>query len=279
MIEPPKRVSATAWAESWSVGGSCGHDTDQLNGPHGVVIGKDVSRIFVADSGNQRIAVFDLDGGKLRPIDSDRFEEPHDVDIDPGGELIVLDSVGSPLLRIDSQTAEVATLSIDTSFYRPRGLSISASGELIVSDTGGGRVVLMTPDGTTLAIYGGADSAVGRGQPVDAIVTDRALWAITAEDGRLWDLNTDGSMVAVERTSTLDGPQLAELEDGTFFLSDPARQTIFYHRADGRPMAQFAYAGVLQRPTGIDAALIDGQIHLVVVDTDACEVSLWKALF
>ena len=86
-------------------------------------------------------------------------------------------------------------------------------------------------------------------------------------------------MSAMERTSTLDGPQLADLEDGTFFLSDPARQTLFYHRADGRPMAQFAYAGVLERPTGIDAVIIDDQLHLVIVDTDQCAVSLWKALF
>ncbi len=201
------------------------------------------------------------------------------MDIEPGGKLIVLDSVGPPLHRVDLETTGIVALPIDASFYRPRGLSISSTGELYVADTGGGRVVLLTSDGKTLAIYGGADSAMGSGQPVNAIATGQALWTITAEDGRLWDLNTDGSMAAVERTSTLDGPQLADLEDGTFFLSDPARQTIFYHRADGRPMAQFAYAGVLERPTGIDAVVIDGQIHLVVVDTDRCEVSLWKALF
>ena len=173
----------------------------------------------------------------------------------------------------------MSSISIDTSFYRPRGLSISELGQLLVTDTGGGRIVLLTPEGDTLAIYGGADSGFSRGQPVDAIATERSLWSITAEDGRLWDMNTDGSMSAIERTSTLDGPQLADLEDGTFFLSDPARRTIFYHRADGRPMAQFAYTGVLERPTGIDAVLIDGQIHLVVVDTDQCALSLWKALF
>ncbi len=279
VVLPPQNLPPLALEQLWSVGGGCRGDAGQLNGPHGVVIDTDGSRIFVADSGNQRIAVFGLNGDALPPIISDQFEEPHDVDIEPGGKLIVLDSVASPLHRVDLETAEVVTLSIDASFYRPRGLSVSSTGELYVADTGGGRVVLLTPDGKTLASYGGAESAMGSGQPVDAIATDRALWTITAEDGRLWDLNTDGSMVAVERTSTLDGPQLADLEDGTFFLSDPARQTIFYHRADGRPMAQFAYAGVLQRPTGIDAVVIDEQIHLVVVDTDQCEVSLWKALF
>ncbi len=263
----------------WQVGGSCGPDEDQLNGPHGVVIDAPASRIYVADSGNRRVAVFDLDGNRLESIVNEAFEEPHDVDIDQDGYLIVLDSVGAPLHRVDTETGEMASISIDTSFYRPRGLSISSRGELLVTDTGGGRIVLLTPDGQTLAIYGGADSGIGRGQPVDAIATERALWSITAEDGRLWDLNTEGSMIAIERTSTLDGPQLADLDDGTFFLSDPARQTIFYHRADGRPMAQFAYVGVLERPTGIDAVIIDDQIHLVIVDTEQCAVSLWKALF
>lgn len=279
IILPPQDLPPLALEQIWQVGGSCGSDEDQLNGPHGVVIDAPTSRIYVADSGNRRVAVYDLDGSRLESIVNDAFEEPHDVDVDQDGYLIVLDSVGAPLHRVDTETGEMASISMDTSFYRPRGLSVSSRGELLVTDTGGGRIVLLTPDGETLAIYGGADSVIGWGQPVDAIATERSLWSITAEDGRLWDLNTEGSMSAIERTSTLDGPQLADLDDGTFFLSDPARRTIFYHRADGRPMAQFAYAGVLERPTGVDAVIIDDQIYVVIVDTDQCVVSLWKALF
>ena len=103
IILPPQDLPPLALEQIWQVGGSCGPDEDQLNGPHGVVIDASASRIYVADSGNRRVAVYDLDGNRLESIVNEAFEEPHDVDIDRDGYLIVLDSVGPPLHRVDTR--------------------------------------------------------------------------------------------------------------------------------------------------------------------------------
>jgi hypothetical protein len=126
-----------------------------------------------------------------------------------------------------------------------------------------------------VAQFGGQDTPVGRGQPVDALLGD-GLWAITAEDGRLWNLYLDAGFTAVGKAVTMDGPHLAGLDDGSFFLTDPARRTLFYHRPSGQPVAQFAYPDVFDLPTGV-AAVRDGDaIRLAVVDTARCSLSLWR---
>jgi hypothetical protein len=102
------------------------------------------------------------------------------------------------------------------------------------------------------------------------------LWAISAEDGRLWNLNSGGSMTAVQPTGTVDGPQLAELADGRLLVSDPGRSTFLLLAASGQPLGQFAYAGELTTPTGIAATRIgDGNI-IAVADTRACTLSVWR---
>src|SRR5690606_33315370 len=128
-----------------------------------------------------------------------------------------------------------------------------------------------------LAQYGGLETALGKGQPVDTLATDNALWAITAEDGRLWRLDTQASVGVSPRSNTLDGPHLAGLPDSSFFLSDPARRTILYHKANGEPLRQFAFAERFIAPTGVAATQIEDLVYLAVADSQACSLSLWRA--
>jgi outer membrane protein assembly factor BamB len=124
--------------------------------------------------------------------------------------------------------------------------------------------------------FGGQGTPLGRGQPVDALAAVGTLWAITAEDGRLWNLNVDGSFTAVQPTGTVDGPHLAELSDGRLLATDPARGSFILFSPLGEPQGQFAYAGELVTPTGVAATRIgDGEI-IVVADTRACALTAWR---
>jgi hypothetical protein len=146
----------------------------------------------------------------------------------------------------------------------------------VVADTGGARVVVLTPDGAPALEFGGQGSLLGRGQPVAVLAAGGALWALSAEDGRLWNLTSDGSLTAVQPTGTVDGPRLAQLADGRLLLSDPARATFVLFSPQGEPLAQFGYAGELQQPTGLAAAPgAEGDV-IAVVDTRACAVSAWR---
>jgi sugar lactone lactonase YvrE len=234
--------------------------------------------VFVEDTANRRIAIFRLDGVQDSLIQSDLFQEPFDVELAPDGALHILDALAQQVFRVEMESGAVELLPLATSFYRPRGLAFDTAGNLIIADTGGGRAAILQRDGQDAGQYGGRDTLLGRGQPVDALWVDGALWAVSAEDGRLWRLDTDGSMTAVQPTNTLHGPQLAGLPDGRFFMSDPGRGLVLLHAKNGQPAGQFTAPGVIVTPTGIDVASGDDRISLVVVDSTACTVSLWQML-
>jgi hypothetical protein len=261
----------------WQSGEGCGNDERLLDQPHGVLIDSTHNLILVADTANRRVALFDWQGAMAGSIHDDRFEEPFALARGGDGSPLLLDALAQQLFRLDPSTASVEPLPASTSFYRPRGLAVDGLGNLLVADTGGGRVVIMQSDGSQIGQFGGPDTPLARGQPVDVLAAGPFLWAVTAEDGRLWRLDTVGAITAVQPTNTLNGPHLAALPDGSFFLSDPERGMVLYHTADGQPRGQLAAPGGLLHPTGVDGQLLNEVVYLAVVDSGNCTLSWWAA--
>ncbi len=259
----------------WSAGAGCGAGENQFSAPRGLAFDPARQRIFVADAGNRRVQVLDLDGNVQTTIRHAAFEELADIGFAPDGALLVLDAVAGPIFRFEAD-GSATTLPLRTTFYRPRGFDAGPDGVIAVADTGGGRIVLLSADGEVMAEYGGRDSVLAKGQPVDALRGEGGLWAITAEDGRLWNLDVDGSLTAIQPTNTIDGPKMAALPGGRLVVTDPARRTFTLFAAMGQPVQQFAYLDQLLLPTGIDATTIGDQLLFAVSDSLACTVSLWR---
>ena len=276
-VIPPADLPPLLFEAVWRAGGTCGSGADQLNAPHGLAVDAAAGRVYAADTGNRRIVVYDMDSGAvMRTYADTEFQEPVDLALNPDGDLIVLDAVGHPLLRVDALNGETVRIAAGAEFYRPRGLDVDALGQILVADTGGGRVVVLDADGQMLAQYGGQGTLLSTGQPVDALAAAGWTWAITAEDGRLWRLDDLSGLTALPRANTLDGPHLAALPDGSFFLTDPVGGSVRYHAASGQPLRQLAYPGAFVTPTGVAAAEADGFVYLAVADSATCSVSLWR---
>ncbi|MCC6167662.1 MAG: hypothetical protein IT329_10575 [Caldilineaceae bacterium] len=259
-----------------TVGSVCGAGQEQFNQPHGLALDA-AGRLYVADTGNRRVVALDVATGNfIQVYAAAEFQEPVDVALAPDGTLLVLDALAAALFRIDLATGEIAPLATQTGFYRPRGLAVDADGVIAVADTGGGRVVLLDANGALLAQFGGPATRLGQGQPVDTLVTGETLWTVTAENGRLWRLDVMGSLAALPRSNTIDGPHLAGLPDGAFFLSNPAGRTLLYVAAGGRPLAQVAHGGSLAAPTGVAAARHAGEVTVAVADSATCQVTIWQ---
>ena len=277
----PAALPSLPAAQLWATPPGCGPPGGQMNRPHGVALDGASGRLYVADTGNARIAVFALDGTALPPLAPGTLVEPVDVALFADGTLAVLDAGLQQVVRMSPETGEMTPLGQPDSFYRPRGLAVLSGDVVAVADTGGGRVVLLTADGEQLVDFGalnsgGVGAALANGQPVDVLGTARDLWTVTAEDGLLWELNIPGSVTVINRAVSSDGPHMAVLPDGTFFLSDPMDQSILVHDAGGRPRARLAYSGAFELPTGVAAAELDGDQLLAVVDTAGCSLSLWQ---
>lgn len=261
----------------WTVG-SCGPGQDQFQGPRGLAIDPGSGQVYVADPGNRRVVVRDLaDGGLVRLVEDENFQEPFDLDVDMTGQIYLLDSVVQQIFRLDPVSGDRFLVPAETAFYRPRGLGVDIFGMLVIADTGGARVVHMQPDGRVLAQYGGPDTALGRGQPVDAMGSPLGiLWAVTAEDGRLWRLDSGEGRVVVTRSNTFEGPHLAGTGSGAFFLSDPEGRRILFLDEIGTPLAQFGGEGSFVKPVGLDVAEVGSRLLLAVSDPPTCQVSLWQ---
>jgi len=279
---PPANLPPLALEPVWQTESICGNGDDQLNYPHGIALDLVNERIYVADTANLRVVAYTLEGEPDAFYTSDAFEEPFAVSVTNKGQPFVLDSVSQQIFRIDLETEAVEPIPLQTGFYRPRGFDVHEEGTLFyVADTGGARVVVINDEGREVAFYGGRGTSLGLGQPGDVLVTQDVVWAVTTENGRLWRLDSFGdvpqpSIGIAERSGSLDGPRFAGLPSGDFFLSDPARKTIFYHAANGQPLSQFAYANILERPVGVAAAQQDGQVYLAVSDSMRCSLSLWQ---
>jgi hypothetical protein len=124
--------------------------------------------------------------------------------------------------------------------------------------------------------FGGIDTLLARGQPVDALLGASGLWAISAEDGRLHNLTIDGGLTAVQPTNTIDGPQMAALPTGGLIVSDPLRRTFTTFGANGQPRQQFGYLEQLVMPTGIATLTTGDSLYIAASDVRSCTVSLWR---
>ncbi len=274
----------------WRVENGCGAGDNQLNQPRAVVIAPgsgevDDTQIFVADAGNQRAVAYDLDGTPGAVYRDAAFGEPTDLALDPSGNPLLLDAIAAAAFRLDPASGEVRALEWPTLLYRPRGFDIDAAGNFYVAETGGGRVVVLTPEGELMAQFGGPGTVIAQGQPADVLSVPAAfeggtptqrLWTITAEDGRLRDVLSEGSLGVMGRISTIDGAHFAPLPNGSFFLTNPAQRSILHLAPTGQPLRQFALDQPMDAPTGISAATFDGDTYLALTDSLRCTLSLWR---
>lgn len=277
---PPPDLPPLLFEEVWRTGGSCGAGDGQLNAPRGVVVDGTARRVYVADTGNRRVLGYELESGApVAAYAAPQFEEPVDLALAPDGALLVLDAVAHPIVRMQvagDELGDAVPVALDTQFYRPRGLDVDSLGTMLVADTGGARVVMLGSQGEMLSQFGGPGTMLGTGQPVDTLAANGVLWAVTAEDGRLWRLYDQSSLTVMSRANTLDGPHMAGLPDGSFFITHPVDGTVRYYAAGGQPLREFAYPGAFIAPVGVGAAEVDGLVYLAVADSASCAVSVWR---
>lgn len=190
----------------------------QLNLPMGVAATPDGSRIFVVDSGNARVQVFQptadpyLGWWGRRGEGYGQFWQPRDVAVSPDGRFVyVVDAGRSVVLqyRLDERfclKAQCENRPLQEwggpgkgpgLFLNPTGLSVDARGNVYVADEGASDVEVFTADGSQwLATIGGPgsdpdklnhprDVAVGPNGEVWVADTNRDRIAIFGPDGKL----------------------------------------------------------------------------------------------
>ncbi|MCC7377474.1 MAG: hypothetical protein IT581_22630 [Verrucomicrobiales bacterium] len=115
--------------------------SDSLARPSGLAV--DRQELFVVDSANHRVDVFDLGGRPLRRlgrrgVQPGEFNFPTHIAVDPAGRLLVTDALNGrvQVLERDGRPVRVISSLGDSSGHlsRPKGIAVDPKGHVYVAD-------------------------------------------------------------------------------------------------------------------------------------------------
>jgi outer membrane protein assembly factor BamB len=234
--------------------GQHGSEEGEFQSPQGLALDAQ-GNLYVADTGNRRIQVFDPRGGLLTVIADARFSGPRYVALDEAGHIYVSDSservhvfdgTGAPLQSfgqpgpLPSQFSEIAGLAVDT------------AGDLLVADAGNGRVQKLSLLSGLLFTFGDQGEQaelVARPEGI-ALDTDGSIYITDAENGRIQKYAPGGTYLRSFSTAVGELRDIALDGQGYMYVSDGETALVHIFDAQGQPLMQVGQ-GELTDPWGV----------------------------
>lgn len=142
--------------------GGRGDATGLLRAPTDGAFSADGASIYIVDSQNARVQVFDRAGGLQRTFGTwgranGRFVEPFGIAVGADGFLYVTDAERDRVLKFDAEGSFITEWGRHgdnpDQLWKPRGIVQDQSGRLIVIDHGNHRAQIYDTDGVWLAMF------------------------------------------------------------------------------------------------------------------------------
>lgn len=262
----PAPVPTATW-------GGYGTAAGQFRDPWGVAVAGD--EVYVADSFNHRVQVFDTDGTFLR---SWRAPEPYrstfrptGIDVD-AGVVYVTDSDDDVVLRFLPDGTPLGTFGTDVpaGFDAANGID-ARGGDVYVADGSHDRIVRLHPDGSFVSTFGVTGGGPGELLfPNDvAVAPGGDVYVADSENHRIQRFTADGAYVS-SFGAIGQGPygfnlpyRVAVDEGGDVYVGDTLNEKVKKYTADGTFLARWdgTAAGPWWGPIGLDVAP-DGQVYV-----------------
>ena len=241
-----------AWDGSNDAAGKFGTAFGQ--GPQNLTV-DDNGLIYVADTWNHRVVVFDPQGAMVR---------------EPGQRGVQVDTMDSPDPNVDTGR-----------FYGPRGVAVS-NGEIYITDTGNERVQVFAADGTFLRTFGGTGTEPGKlKEPTGiAIGPDGNVYVADSENARISVFSKNGDFIRVMPVASWQGEgmlvnNLAFGPNGLLYATNPSAASFAVIDPNSGAIVYEGDGGqALSQPVGITVAP-NGMIY--IADGGSSRV-IWFAL-
>ncbi len=277
-------------------GGAAGMGAGQLNAPRNVAVGGD-GRIYVLDSGNHRIQMFDAQGQYLAEWGSQgdqpgQFNEPWGIAVDDEFVYVAdtwnhriqkftLDGAFVTLFgRSGSPADEPETNGLGL-FFGPRDIALLPGSRLLVTDTGNHRLQIADRDGNFISqvgsfgnVPGQFNEPVGLGTGADGMVYLADTWnsRIQQFDENLFPIN-EWKVQAWAGQSINNKPYTAVDSAGRIYVTDPEGYRVLIFSAAGEYLGRFGSFGTdansFSLPNGI---AIDAQDNIYIADAGSHRV-------
>ena len=177
-------------------------DQKPLRNPGGVCTDPE-GMVYVADTGNHRLVVFDKQGRWNREIGglgigAYQFNRPSDVTAKLGLDLLVADAGNDRIQRFNRRLGYIATTRDQRAFTEPISLDVSSFGDFFVLDGSRRRLVKIDVLTNEVVIFGGIESGSGELEdPKDVDVQgEEIVWVADGVSGNVVQFDLFGNYLA-----------------------------------------------------------------------------------
>lgn len=238
--------SPPVFLKSW---GKKGDKPGDLNSPERMALGPD-GLIYVADTNNHRIQVFDSEGnlvkswGQYGNLDGE-MKKPHAVAVGSDGIVYVSDNGNRRILKFDKNGNQIAKLGDkNTVSSNITGIAVDAKGNIYTVDTDKHRIVVYDQKGEVINTIGkkGKWEGVMMEDPADIAIDQLGnIYVVDSSNNRVkkFDANGNFSGVIGSEMELKEPTGLGLATNGNIYLADKGRKRIFIYDSTGRLIAEW----------------------------------------
>jgi DNA-binding beta-propeller fold protein YncE len=208
----------TKWGTFIDAKGQRDAEPGGLWGPRDVAIGPD-GNVYVTDTGNKRIQVFDPNGRFLRAIGGEgsgpgQFREPVGIAFDAAGNLWVADTWNQRIQKLSASGQQLAQYPV------PAWSSQAITNKPYLSADPSGRVYATVPEERRVLVVE-PDGRVGSAPALQGYSFQLPIGVLAGPDGALWVSDSRAGVVVEVAGQTASGSPAAESgQDGSRSVGD-----------------------------------------------------------
>jgi DNA-binding beta-propeller fold protein YncE len=254
--------------------GTLGSGNGQFHQPGDVAVNSLNGYVYVADSFNNRIQVFDSDGNYISEwgaagIENGQFNHPNNIAISPWGDIYVTDTGNNRIQKFDSNGTFISRWGAAgtevSQFNLPGDITFDPTEKSVfVTDTGNNRIQKFDSNGTFVSMWGSLgteDAQLNRPIGISFDELNRVVYVADTNNDRIQKFDSNGTFVSKWGTTGNSGGELrrptsivVDIANNVIYVSDTNNHRI--QKFDSNGISSWGSQGIgdgqFNRPVGIE---------------------------